>query len=89
MEGANHDLLSAFANELARTLSHFTGRFVGESDGCNALGFKTHVHQPGNFLRDHARLARASARQHKAGAFDVIDSFKLSWIQTRGGGGHA
>jgi hypothetical protein len=89
MEGANHDFLSTFANELARTLSHLTGRFVGKRDGRNALGLKAQVNQFANFLRDHARLARASAGQHKAGAFDVIDSFKLSWIQTSGGGGHA
>ena len=89
MKGANHDLLSAFADELARTLSHLTGRLVGKSDGRNALGLKSHVHQPGYFLRDHPRLARAGTCQHKARAFDVIDSFKLSWIQTGGGGGHA
>ena len=37
MKGANHDLLRAFANELARTFAHFTGGFVGEGDGRNAL----------------------------------------------------
>ena len=39
MKGANHDLLRAFANELACTFAHFTGGFIGESDGCDALGF--------------------------------------------------
>ena len=38
MEGANHDLLRPFANQLAGTFAHFGGSFVGERDGGNALG---------------------------------------------------
>ena len=39
-----------------------------------------------DLVRDHARLARAGAGQHQAGAVHVVDGFLLGEVQT---GGHA
>ena len=80
VEGADHDLLCALANEFSSALAHFSGRFVGKGDGGNAFGFKAYFNESSNFLRDHARFARASAGQDQTGAFDVIDGFELGRI---------
>ncbi len=36
-----------------------------------------------DLVRDHARLARARARQHQAGAIDEVHGLELGAVQTR------
>ena len=64
MEGANHDLLRAFADEFFSAFAHFAGGFVGKRDGSNALGLQAHFNQSRNLLRDDPCFARACTRQN-------------------------
>ena len=70
-------------------LAHFGRGLVGEGDGRDALGLQSGLDQPRDLVRDDARLARARAGEHEAGAVHVVDGFLLREIETGGHGGGA
>jgi hypothetical protein len=82
VEGADQHVFGGPANQLFGALAHFGGGLVGEGDGRDALGLQPHVDQAPDLVGDHAGLARASARQHEAGALNIVHGFKLGEIQT-------
>ncbi len=68
--------------ELADPFLHFLRRLVGEGDGGHVARLEAAVlHQIGDLLRDHPRLARAGAGQHQQGAVKVVDRFALLGIE--------
>ena len=89
VKGANDHLVGGLANQALGAFAHFGGGLVGEGDGGNAAGGAARLNQPRDFVRDHARFARARARQHQAGAVQVIDCFLLGDIQAVGHGAGA
>ena len=88
VKGANQHLFCATPNQALGPLAHFGSGLVGKGDGRNALGLQPRLNQPPNLVRNHPRLARARARQHEAGAVQVVHSFLLGQVQAGGGGGH-
>jgi hypothetical protein len=80
VKGANSHLFGGFANELLGPLAHFGGGLVGEGNGSYVRRRHTGLNQSCNFVSDYSRLARASARQHQAGAMKAIDRILLGQI---------
>ena len=86
VKGADDHVLGGLADQSLGTLAHLCGGLVGEGDGGNALGLAAGLDQARDLVRDDPRLARAGARQHQAGAVQVVDCFLLGDVQAGGHG---
>ena len=69
-------------------LAHFLRRLVGEGDGRDLLRLQPGLQQPRDLVHDDARLARAGAGQHQAGAGEVVHGLHLGGVQGDSGGRH-
>jgi hypothetical protein len=94
VEGGHRQLLGLLGllEQLGDTLLHFQRRLVGEGQrGDGARVVAAVFDQVGDFLRDHAGLARAGAGQHQAWTIEVGDSLALRQIKAEywNFGGHS
>jgi hypothetical protein len=82
--------LPGLLEQLGDAFLHFQRRLVGERErGDRARVVAAVLDHVGDLLRDHARLARAGAGQHEAGAVQVKHGFALRTVQAEiRGGGH-
>ena len=72
----------ARSDERAEPLAHLGGGLVGEGDGEYLGGADAQVaHEVGDAEGQHARLARAGAREHQKRAVDGLDGFALRGVQ--------
>ncbi len=70
------------AEEELDALAHLLGGLVGEGDGQQLAGAgATGLHEPGDAVREHARLARAGAREDQQRAVAVGDGVALGRVQ--------
>ncbi len=73
---------------LGHALAHFGGGLVREGHGGDVLRLEPlRLDQPGDLLRDDARLAAARPGQHETWAVEIARGFVLSGIEREGGHG--
>ena len=78
MKSADDHAFGAGADQLADAFLHLLRRLVGEGDGGNVRWRNAVViDQPGDLVRDDARLARAGAGQHQQRSIEVAHGFEL------------
>ena len=67
--------------ELVHARFHFTRGLVGEGDGEDVARRDATFDEVRNAEGDHARLARAGARENEDGAFDGLDGLPLLGVE--------
>jgi len=73
---------AARAQEFADSFLHHAGGLVGERDGKNRAGWHALLDQMRDAIGDHARLARACAREDEQRSFGCKHGFALAFVQS-------
>ncbi len=74
--------LPAGLQDAVDTIAHDFGGLVGEGDGEDGVSRHVSFEQMGDAVGDHARLARAGARQYQHGAFGSENGFALAFVES-------
>ena len=82
MEGADPEPAAAVAQQRVGAMAHLAGGLVGEGHRENAVhGHAVHLVQPGDAVREHARLAAAGAGEDEVVAGGCGDRLALGGIE--------
>ena len=76
-------LLLASAALLLGAFAHFSGGFIREGDGGDALRGQPELNQVRDFVGDDTRLAGTGTGQHQTRALHMVDHFELRKIELR------
>ena len=83
-----HIAAGRVAEQQLDALAHLLRGLVGEGDGQELAGARAAgVHEPGDAVREHARLARAGAGEHEQRALAVGHRLALGRVQALQQGG--